>query len=104
LLESQTLFHNIDIVKDLNTITSIGACLISRLCIIYLLNIILKWTAQAMEGRGVLTVKKLPRLRTKKRLSSKYPIQGQEYLKKIFPTFLNRFLPQKKKAKEPVWD
>jgi PAS domain S-box-containing protein len=55
LLESQTLFHNIDIVKDLNASLPLALVDIQQLYHLFM-NIILN-AAQAMEGRGVLTVK-----------------------------------------------
>jgi len=55
LLESQTLFHNIDIEKDLNASLPLVLVDIQQLYHLFM-NIILN-AAQAMEGRGTLTVK-----------------------------------------------
>lgn len=55
LLESQTLFHNIDIVKDLNASLPLVLVDIQQLYHLFM-NIILN-AAQAMEGKGILTVK-----------------------------------------------
>jgi two-component system NtrC family sensor kinase len=55
LLESQTLFHNIDIVKDLNASLPLILVDIQQLYHLFM-NIILN-AAQAMEGKGILTVK-----------------------------------------------
>jgi two-component system NtrC family sensor kinase len=57
LLESQTLFHNIDIVKDLNTSLPLVPVDIQQLYHLFM-NIILN-AAQAMGGKGTLTVKSL---------------------------------------------
>jgi len=57
LLESQTLFHNIDIVKDLNASLPLVLVDIQQLYHLFM-NIILN-AAQAMEGKGILTVKSL---------------------------------------------
>jgi PAS domain S-box-containing protein len=57
LLESQTLFHNISIVKDLNASLPLVLVDIQQLYHLFM-NIILN-AAQAMEGKGILTVKSL---------------------------------------------
>jgi len=57
LLESQTLFHNINIVKDLDSSLPLVLVDIQQLYHLFM-NIILN-AAQAMEGRGILTVKSL---------------------------------------------
>jgi two-component system NtrC family sensor kinase len=57
LLESQTLFHNINIVKDLDASLPLVLVDIQQLYHLFM-NIILN-AAQAMEGRGILTVKSL---------------------------------------------
>jgi len=57
LLESQTLFHNINIVKDLNASLPLVLVDIQQLYHLFM-NIILN-AAQAMEGKGILTVKSL---------------------------------------------
>lgn len=57
LLESQTLFHNINIVKDLNASLPLVLADIQQLYHLFM-NIILN-AAQAMEGKGTLTVKSL---------------------------------------------
>jgi two-component system NtrC family sensor kinase len=57
LLESQTLFHNIDIVKDLNTSLPLVPVDIQQLYHLFM-NIILN-AAQAMGGKGTLIVKSL---------------------------------------------
>ena len=55
LLESQTLFHNINIVKDLDASLPLLPSDIQQLYHLFM-NIILN-AAQAMEGKGILTVK-----------------------------------------------
>ncbi len=57
LLESQTLFHNINIVKDLDSSLPLVLVDIQQLYHLFM-NIILN-AAQAMEGKGILTVKSL---------------------------------------------
>ena len=57
LLESQTLFHNIDIVKDLSASLPLVLVDIQQLYHLFM-NIILN-AAQAMAGNGILTVKSL---------------------------------------------
>jgi signal transduction histidine kinase len=57
LLESQTLFHNIEIVKDLNASLPLVLVDIQQLYHLFM-NIILN-AAQAMGGKGTLTVKSL---------------------------------------------
>lgn len=57
LLESQTLFHNINIVKDLDASLPLVLVDIQQLYHLFM-NIILN-AAQAMEGKGILTVKSL---------------------------------------------
>ena len=57
LLENQTLFHNISIVKDLNASLPLVLVDIQQLYHLFM-NIILN-AAQAMEGKGILTVKSL---------------------------------------------
>ena len=58
LLESQTLFHNINIVKDLDASLPLVLTDIQQLYHLFM-NIILN-AVQAMGGKGVLTVKSLP--------------------------------------------
>jgi two-component system, NtrC family, sensor kinase len=55
LLESQTLFHNIEIVKDLDESLPLVLSDIQQLYHLFM-NIILN-AAQAMEGKGILTIK-----------------------------------------------
>jgi signal transduction histidine kinase len=57
LLESQTLFHNINIVKDLSASLPLVLVDIQQLYHLFM-NIILN-AAQAMAGNGILTVKSL---------------------------------------------
>jgi len=57
LLESQTLFHNINIVKDLDSSLPLVLVDIQQLYHLFM-NIILN-AAQAMEGKGILTLKSL---------------------------------------------
>jgi two-component system NtrC family sensor kinase len=57
LLESQTLFHNIEIVKDLDESLPLVLSDIQQLYHLFM-NIILN-AAQAMEGKGILTIKSI---------------------------------------------
>jgi two-component system NtrC family sensor kinase len=88
LLESQTLFHNIDIVKDLNASLPLALVDIQQLYHLFM-NIILN-AAQAMKGRGVLTVKSFLAQNEEKvgvEISDTGPGISEENLPHIFEPF-----------------
>lgn len=88
LLESQTLFHNIDIVRDLNTSLPLLLSDIQQLYHLFM-NIILN-AVQAMEGKGILTVKSFliaNRERICIEISDTGPGIPEEYLPHIFEPF-----------------
>jgi two-component system NtrC family sensor kinase len=88
LLESQTLFHNIDIVKDLDASLPLVLSDIQQLYHLFM-NIILN-AAQAMEGKGTLTVKSFL-LPNKEQIcieiSDTGPGISEEHLSQIFEPF-----------------
>ena len=88
LLESQTLFHNIDIVKDLDASLPLVLSDIQQLYHLFM-NIILN-AAQAMEGKGTLTVKSFL-LPNKEQIcieiSDTGPGISEEHLPQIFEPF-----------------
>jgi two-component system NtrC family sensor kinase len=88
LLESQTLFHNIDIIKDLNASLPLVLVDIQQLYHLFM-NIILN-AAQAMEGKGILTVKSFLAQNEKKvgvEISDTGPGISEENLPHIFEPF-----------------